>query len=80
MNKVTTRYKFFSINGLTARVLILMSKITPEPADVIVAACFGIVEMLGVKRLWKILGPALKQQLKQQFRDLTRRGGGGGNA
>jgi hypothetical protein len=67
MTKVKTRHKLFSMSGVTARVLILMSRVTPEPVDLIIAASFGIVEVLGVKRFWKVLGPAVKAQLKQQF-------------
>ena len=75
--KVKTRYKFFSINGLTTRMLLLIGKAAPEPVDLVVAACYGIVEVLGAKRLCKILGPALKQQLKDRLREL-RKGGGNG--
>jgi hypothetical protein len=66
--KVKTRHHLFSMSGITARLLILMSRVTPEPADLVVAASFGIVEMLGVKRYWKILGPALKAQLREQLK------------
>jgi hypothetical protein len=67
INKLKTRHKFFSMSGVAARILILMSKASPEPLDLVVAASFGIVEVLGVKRFWKVLGPAFKAQLKQQL-------------
>jgi hypothetical protein len=67
-NKVKTRWKFFTLSGITARLLIAISGVAPEPADVAIAVAFGIVEMLGVKRLFKILGPAIKAQIKQQLR------------
>lgn len=65
---VKTRYKFFTVNGLVARALILGSKISPQPTDTVVAVAYGIVEMLGYKRLLKILGPAIKAQLKSMGR------------
>jgi hypothetical protein len=65
---VRTRYSFFSLNGLAARILIAASRISPEPVDIAVAVAFGIVEMLGVKRLMKILGPAVKAQIQAMGR------------
>lgn len=64
---MNTRHPLFSASGLLTRALLLAVRITPEPTDALVAAAFGIVELLGARRLWKILGPAIKQQLKEQF-------------
>ena len=63
-NKITTRHKVFSLSGILTRFLILLVRITPPPTDVAVAVAFGITEMLGARRLLKILGPAIKTQLK----------------
>lgn len=65
---VTTRHKWHSMSGIIARLLILTGKAVPEPVDVVFAAAFGIVEVLGARRFWKILGPMLKAQLKEQFK------------
>ena len=65
---VRTRHKLFSVSGVVARVLIAASKVSPEPVDLLVAASFGVVEVLGAKRLWKVVGPALKKQLKEMIR------------
>lgn len=66
--RVRTRYNFFSINGIFARSIILLSKFAVPPTDIAVAVAFGIVEMLGYKRFLKILGPAIKAQFKAMER------------
>lgn len=68
MTKVRTRHKWYSVSGMAVRLLLFTGKHVPEPADIAFAAAYGIVEVLGAKRLWKILGPMLKTQLREQFK------------
>lgn len=65
---VKTRHPWFSMSGLVARALLTAVKIMPEPADLVIAAAFGVVEVLGVKRLWKTVKPVLIKTIKEQFR------------
>lgn len=64
MTAPKTSHSFLSTSGIVNRILLLLIRVTPEPTDIIVAGAFGVVELLGAKRLWKILLPALKQQLR----------------
>jgi hypothetical protein len=76
MSKVGTRHKWYSLSGIAVRIILLAGKAVPEPADIAFAAAYGIIEVLGVRRFWKILGPMLKAQLKEQLK--LRRGDGRG--
>ena len=67
MTKVGTRHKWYSLSGVVTRLLILSGKAAPEPLDIAFAAAYGIVEVLGARRFWKILGPMLKAQMKEQL-------------
>ena len=66
-----TSHKFFTASGITARLLIFAASKLKEPNDMIAAAAFGIVELLGAKRFYRILGKAVKHQVKEQLRAYT---------
>ena len=74
-----SQHSFFSTSGVVARVFIFAAKISPQPVDLVMAAGFGITEILGAKRLWKVLAPALKKQFAEQVKKLLRGGGNAGN-
>ena len=65
--KATSRHSIFTIDGFLARCFIVALRVTPQPTDLVIAACFGVVELLGAKRLGKLFYAALRKQLKEQI-------------
>lgn len=71
MNRVRTRHNFFTLSGITARALLFSVRYAKEPYDMLLAGSYGVVEILGAKRYFKILSKAVRHQLKEFTRANT---------
>lgn len=58
-----SKHSRFSATGLLARFFELAVKIAPYDAQLIPAAMYGVVELLGAKRFWLIIWPIIQQKL-----------------
>lgn len=66
-SRARSTHGFLTLSGLTARALLLAVRHVPEPTDIVLAAAYGMVELLGARRFYKILGKAIRTQIRSQL-------------
>lgn len=61
---------WFTPSGAIARILAVAARHAPEGADVFLAACYGIVEICGVSRVFVPAIKGMAQTIIQRIREV----------